>query len=29
MYKEIDKVTDLLRSGELANKVEEVVKVNY
>lgn len=29
MYKEIDKVTDLLRSGELANKVEKVVKVNY
>ncbi len=29
MYKEIDKVTDLLRSGDLANKVEEVVKVNY
>jgi histidine ammonia-lyase len=29
MYKEIDKVTKLLRSGELANKVEEVVKVNY
>lgn len=29
MYKEIDKVTDLLRSGELTNKVEEVVKVNY
>ncbi|WP_346937058.1 histidine ammonia-lyase [Clostridium sp.] len=29
MYKEIDKVTELLRSGELASKVEEVVKVNY
>lgn len=29
MYKEIDKVTELLHSGELANKVEEVVKVNY
>lgn len=29
MYKEIDKVTKLLRSGELTNKVEEVVKVNY
>ncbi|GAA0775602.1 histidine ammonia-lyase [Clostridium subterminale] len=29
MYKEIDKVTELLRSGELAIKVEEVVKVNY
>lgn len=29
MYKEIDKVTELLHSGKLANKVEEVVKVNY
>lgn len=29
MYKEIDKVTELLHSGRLANKVEEVVKVNY
>ncbi|WP_346938352.1 histidine ammonia-lyase [uncultured Clostridium sp.] len=29
MYKELDKVTELLRSGELASKVEEVVKVNY
>jgi len=29
MYKEIDKVTELLHSGELANKVEEVVNVNY
>lgn len=29
MYKEIDKVTKLLHSRELANKVEEVVKVNY
>lgn len=29
MYKEIDKVTNILRSGELASKVEEVVKINY
>lgn len=29
MYKEIDKVTKLLSDGELAKRVEEVVKINY
>ncbi len=29
MYKEIDKVTDLVRSGKLSEVVEEVVKINY
>ncbi|MEG1254709.1 histidine ammonia-lyase [Clostridium sp.] len=29
MYKEIDKVTELLCSGEIAKNVEKVVKVNY
>ena len=28
MYKEIDKVTDLVRSGALAEAVEEKVKIN-
>ncbi len=29
MYKEIDKVTDILCNGSIANNVEKVVKVNY
>ncbi|MEG0133161.1 MAG: histidine ammonia-lyase [Clostridium sp.] len=29
MYKEIDKVTELLCSGEIVKNVEQVVKVNY
>lgn len=29
MYKEIDKVTDLVRSGELSQAVEEKVKINF
>lgn len=29
MYKEIDKVTDLVASGKLREVVEEVVKINY
>lgn len=29
MYKEIDKVTDLVQSGKLAEAVEESIKINY
>ncbi len=29
MYKEIDKVTDLVRSGEISQAVEEKVKINF
>lgn len=29
MYKEIDKVTDLVQSGKLAEAVEETIKINY
>ncbi len=29
MYKEIDKVTELIKSGKIVNSVEKIIKINY